>query len=76
MRLLRALRSFELRRYGDGLEEKCQSAGLVFPGRDVRALCDQDPQFGYCFMRYGFETVARRLTDARLQLLDVYGHRS
>lgn len=49
---------------------------LVFPGRDVRALCDQDPQFGYCFMRYGFETVARRLTDARLQLLDVYGHRS
>ena len=48
---------------------------LVFPGQDVRALCDDDPRFGYHFMRYGFETVARRLTDARLQLLDVYGLR-
>lgn len=48
---------------------------LVFPGRELRALCDRDPGFGYHLMRYGFETVARRLTDARLQLLDVYGHR-
>jgi len=48
---------------------------LAFSGREVRALCDRDPGFGYHLMRYGFEVVARRLTDARLQLLDVYGHR-
>ena len=35
--LAASARSFELRRYGDGLEEKCQSAGLVFPGRVATA---------------------------------------
>ncbi len=46
---------------------------LVFPADDVRALCERDKPFGYCLVRYVFEGVARRLTDARLQLLDVYG---
>ncbi|MCA9704399.1 MAG: cyclic nucleotide-binding domain-containing protein [Myxococcales bacterium] len=47
---------------------------LTFPGEELRALCEHDHAFGYCLMRYAFEVVAQRLADARVQLLDLYGH--
>jgi CRP-like cAMP-binding protein len=46
---------------------------LVFPGAALRELCDRERTFGYCLMRYAFEVVAERLTDVRLQALDLYG---
>lgn len=49
---------------------------LAFPGDALRELCEQDRDFGYYVMRYVFESVAERLCDARLQLVDVYGSRS
>lgn len=48
---------------------------LVFGGRAIRDLCNREREFGYCLMKYAFDSVARRLADARLQLLDVYGAR-
>lgn len=46
---------------------------LVFPGAQLRALCDANPRFGLCLMRYAFGVVAMRLADTRLQIIDVYG---
>jgi CRP-like cAMP-binding protein len=38
----------------------------------VLALCHQDPDFGYAFMRRTARALAQRLNATRLQLLDVY----
>jgi CRP-like cAMP-binding protein len=39
----------------------------------VLALCHQDPNFGFAFMRRMARALAQRLNATRLQLLDVYG---
>ena len=39
----------------------------------VLALCHQDPNFGFAFMRRTARALAQRLNATRLQLLDVYG---
>jgi CRP-like cAMP-binding protein len=39
----------------------------------IRAICEQDPQFGYEFMKLAATAIAQRLNATRLQLLDVYG---
>ena len=38
----------------------------------VLALCEQDPRFGYAFMRRTAQALARRLDATRAQLVDQY----
>ena len=40
----------------------------------VLALCEQDPKFGFHFMRRTAAALAARLSATRLQLLDVFRH--
>jgi len=42
-------------------------------GPRLLALCEQDPRFGYEFMRRAALALAKRLSATRLQLLNVYG---
>ncbi len=46
------------------------------PGSVIHKLCDEDPQFGYQFMLRTAQTLAARLSAARMQLLDIYSHQS
>lgn len=46
---------------------------LRFPASDLLELCERDPAVGYCVMRHAFEELADRLSDTRLQLLDMFG---
>jgi CRP/FNR family cyclic AMP-dependent transcriptional regulator len=39
----------------------------------VLGVCDEDPRFGYSFMKRIATAIAARLNSTRLQLLDVYG---
>jgi CRP/FNR family cyclic AMP-dependent transcriptional regulator len=47
---------------------------LSIDGKCLRAKCDQDCALGYEFYKHFLPVVASRLTAARLQLLDMYGH--
>jgi CRP/FNR family transcriptional regulator, cyclic AMP receptor protein len=47
---------------------------VALDARAVLDLCDQDPRFGFQFMRRTAAAIAARLSATRLQLLDVYGH--
>lgn len=49
------------------------SQAVRISGRQMLALCEHDPKFGYEFMRRAALALAKRLSAARLQLLDVYG---
>lgn len=44
-------------------------------GTALMQLCEQDPYFGYHFMRRVALAISKRLSATRLQLLDVYGTR-
>lgn len=46
---------------------------VAVDGRQVLALCEHNPRFGYEFMKRAALALARRLSATRLQLLDVYG---
>ncbi|WP_158265142.1 Crp/Fnr family transcriptional regulator [Blastopirellula marina] len=46
---------------------------IELPKDGLLQLCDQSPQFGYIFMRGIAQTLARRLSAARMQLLDLFG---
>ena len=46
---------------------------LKLSGREVLALCERDPQFGYEFMKRTALAMAKRLNATRLQLVNVYG---
>ncbi len=46
---------------------------VAFSGAQVLALCEQDPRFGYEFMKRAALALAKRLNATRLQLLDVFG---
>jgi CRP-like cAMP-binding protein len=46
---------------------------LAIPAPALRALCEQDHDFGYEWMRATAEALAKRLLATRLQLLDLYG---
>lgn len=50
------------------------AAVLAFDATAILALCEQDPQFGFRFMRRTAAAIAARLSATRLQLLDVYRH--
>lgn len=46
---------------------------VALNGSQVLAICDQNPQFGYAFMKRAALALAKRLNATRLQLLDIYG---
>ncbi len=46
---------------------------IELPKEGLLALCDQSPRFGYVFMRGVAQTLARRLSAARMQLLNLFG---
>lgn len=46
---------------------------VALSGPQVLALCEQNPQLGYEFMKRAARALAKRLNATRLQLLDVYG---
>lgn len=62
---------------GARLTATARAAGTVqaieVPASELLALCQASPRFGYMFMRGVAQTLAQRLSAARVQLLDVYG---
>jgi CRP-like cAMP-binding protein len=46
---------------------------IVLSANKVLDICQSDPQFGFQFMRCAAETLAKRLSATRLQLVNVYG---
>lgn len=46
---------------------------IEFPKDRLLELCEQSPHFGYVFMRGVAQTLARRLSAARMQLLNLFG---
>jgi CRP-like cAMP-binding protein len=49
---------------------------FALPKDEVSGLCERSPQFGYLFMKGVALTLARRLSAARLQILNVFGDES
>ena len=45
---------------------------LVFDGKRIRALCEQDPKLGYELLKRFSKIMSDRLWAARIQILDVY----
>lgn len=45
---------------------------VALDAKAVLAVCEQDPRFGFAFMRLTAAAIAARLNATRLQLLDVY----
>lgn len=46
---------------------------LAVDGRQLLTVCEQNPRFGYEFMKRAAIALSQRLNATRLQLLDVYG---
>ncbi|PQO25635.1 hypothetical protein C5Y96_22705 [Blastopirellula marina] len=46
---------------------------IELPKDQLLALCERSPHFGYVFMRGVAQTLARRLSAARMQLLNLFG---
>jgi CRP-like cAMP-binding protein len=57
-----------------------RAVGLVraigIDGKCLRGKCDEDCALGYEFYKHFLPVVANRLTAARLQMMDIYGHPS
>jgi CRP/FNR family transcriptional regulator, cyclic AMP receptor protein len=49
---------------------------IAFDGALLRQACEDDPAFGYRVMRRVVRLVAGRLQATRLQLVDMYSHKS
>ncbi len=50
-----------------------QEAGLIrIPARELLQLCEEDAGFGRTVMHHVAQTLARRLQETRLQLLDLF----
>jgi CRP-like cAMP-binding protein len=49
-----------------------QVGALAFDGRELLALCESEPAFGFKLMHRLLGVVAERLQATRLQLLDTY----
>jgi CRP-like cAMP-binding protein len=45
---------------------------IQIDGRQMRAICDSDPRFGYEFLRRAMSAVARRLSETWRQLGNIY----
>ena len=46
---------------------------VAFSGPQILAICEQNPRFGFEFMKRAALALAKRLNATRLQLLDVFG---
>ena len=46
---------------------------FLFDGTCLRGKCEQDPRLGYQLMKRFAQVLVQGFTDARLQLIDVYG---
>jgi len=46
---------------------------VALNARAILDICEQDPRFGFLFMKRAATAIAARLNATRLQLLDVYG---
>jgi CRP/FNR family transcriptional regulator, cyclic AMP receptor protein len=46
---------------------------IALDSAQILLLCEQDPKFGYEFMKRAALAIAQRLSATRLQLLNVYG---
>lgn len=46
---------------------------VAFSGPQILAICEQNPRFGYEFMKRAALALGKRLNATRLQLLDVFG---
>jgi CRP/FNR family cyclic AMP-dependent transcriptional regulator len=55
-----------------------RAVGLVrsfaIDGKCLRGKCEEDCQLGYEFYKHFLPVVVDRLTAARLQMIDIYGH--
>jgi CRP/FNR family transcriptional regulator, cyclic AMP receptor protein len=49
------------------------TGAVVFDGTCLRGKCEQDPRLGYELMKLVTQVMFRRLTAARIRLLDLYG---
>lgn len=49
------------------------SSLLCAPAESIQALCDADREIGYLLMRTALNAVGQRLSDCRLQYLDIFG---
>lgn len=49
---------------------------VELPKDQLLTLCESSPHFGYVFMRGVAQTLARRLSAARMQLLNLFGDES
>jgi CRP/FNR family cyclic AMP-dependent transcriptional regulator len=47
---------------------------IAIDGKCLRHKCDEDCTLGYEFYKHFLPVVADRLTAARLQMMDIYGH--
>ena len=47
---------------------------LAIDGTKLRELCDRDHEIGYAVMKHVLTVVGQRLTESRLQLLDMFTH--
>ena len=45
---------------------------VALNGQKVLAICEQDPRFGFAFMRRTAQALAKRLDATRAQLIDEY----
>ncbi|MBI4874841.1 MAG: cyclic nucleotide-binding domain-containing protein [Acidobacteria bacterium] len=45
---------------------------IAFDGDSLRALCDEDPSFGYRFFRWMVTVVAERLQATQMQIIDLH----
>ena len=45
---------------------------LVFDGKRIRGLCEQDPKLGYELLKRFSKIMSDRLWAARIQIMDVY----
>ena len=49
------------------------TGAVAFDGVCLRGKCDEDPHLGYELMKLVTQVMFRRLTAARVRLLDIYG---
>jgi len=51
-------------------------SAVQFDGACLRGKCDADPVLGYALMKAFAGVLVTRFMETRLQLIDVYGHRT
>ncbi len=60
-------------RLSDTARTLAPTKAIAIDGEQILALCAEDPEFGFAFMKRAAETLASRLSAARIQLLELSG---